>query len=198
MGSRWDASRSDPFRTSIMTRSTAPWEPPLRPGVPNPSIPGEAFLDTPMVNGTAYPFLEVELKAYRFRVLNAANDRMFNLQLYVAADKTIRPHRHRPVPRHSAPCSATVSSAGCQLHRGQDGPGQCGSGEPICGLRRAAFPIRQRKDRTGGRSAPKAASCRSRLWYPSSPSAGTSTRLSSISASSISTRFSWDQRSGRM
>jgi len=65
----------------------APWEPPMRPGVPNPSIPGEAFMDTPAVNGTAYPYLEVEPKAYRFRVLSAANDRMFNLQLYVAADK---------------------------------------------------------------------------------------------------------------
>ena len=66
---------------------TAPWEPPLRPGVPNPSIPGEAFMDTPTVNGTAYPYIEVEPKAYRFRVLSAANDRFFNLQLYVAADK---------------------------------------------------------------------------------------------------------------
>lgn len=66
----------------------APWEPPMRPGVPNPSIPGESFLDTPLVNGTAYPYIEVEPKAYRFRILNAANDRMFNLQLYVAADKT--------------------------------------------------------------------------------------------------------------
>src|SRR5574341_926351 len=67
---------------------TAPWEPPMRPGVPNPSIPGEAFMDTPVVNGTAYPYLDVEPKAYRFRVLSAADDRMFNLQLYVAADKT--------------------------------------------------------------------------------------------------------------
>ncbi len=58
------------------------------PGVPNPSMPGESFLDTPIVNGTAYPYLEVEPKAYRFRILNAANDRFFNLQLYVAADKT--------------------------------------------------------------------------------------------------------------
>ncbi len=68
---------------------TAPWEPPLRPGNPNPSIPGESFMDTPIVNGTAYPFMTVEPKAYRFRVLNAANDRMFNFQLYVAADKTM-------------------------------------------------------------------------------------------------------------
>ena len=60
----------------------------LRPGLPNPSIPGESFLDTPIVNGTVYPYLEVEPKAYRFRVLNASNDRFVNLQLYVAADKT--------------------------------------------------------------------------------------------------------------
>jgi FtsP/CotA-like multicopper oxidase with cupredoxin domain len=66
----------------------APWEPPFRPGNPNPSIPGESFLDTQVVNGTAYPYLEVEPKAYRFRVLNASNDRFVNLQLYVAADKT--------------------------------------------------------------------------------------------------------------
>ena len=67
---------------------TALWEPPMRPGVPNPSLPGESFLDTQLVNGTAYPYLEVEPKAYRFRVLNASNDRFVNLQLYVAADKT--------------------------------------------------------------------------------------------------------------
>jgi FtsP/CotA-like multicopper oxidase with cupredoxin domain len=62
----------------------APWEPPVIPGTPNPSAPGESFMDTPIVNGTAYPYLNVEPKAYRFRVLNAANDRFFNLQMYVA------------------------------------------------------------------------------------------------------------------
>ncbi len=67
---------------------TAPWEPPLNPGVPNPSIPGESFLDTPIVNGTAYPYLEVPAAPVRFRILNAANDRALNLQLYKAADKT--------------------------------------------------------------------------------------------------------------
>jgi FtsP/CotA-like multicopper oxidase with cupredoxin domain len=66
----------------------APWEPPFRPGLPNPSIPGESFMDTPIVNGTAYPYLDVPAGPVRFRVLSAANDRMFNLQLYVAADKT--------------------------------------------------------------------------------------------------------------
>lgn len=61
-----------------------PMEPYWIPGTPNPSMPGEAFMDTPVLNGIAYPYLEVEPKAYRFRILNAADDRFFNLQLYVA------------------------------------------------------------------------------------------------------------------
>jgi len=62
----------------------APEQPPMIPDMPYPSMPGEAFMDTPLVNGTAYPYLEVEPKSYRFRILNAADDRFFNLQLYVA------------------------------------------------------------------------------------------------------------------
>ncbi len=44
-------------------------------------------MDTPVINGTAYPTITVDPKAYRLRVLNAAHDRFFNLQLYIAADK---------------------------------------------------------------------------------------------------------------
>ena len=44
----------------------------------------ESFMDTPVVNGTAYPTTTVEPKAYRFRILNAANDRFLNLGLYIA------------------------------------------------------------------------------------------------------------------
>jgi FtsP/CotA-like multicopper oxidase with cupredoxin domain len=47
----------------------------------------EAFMDTPIVNGKAYPTMTVDPKAYRIRILNAANDRFMNLGLYVAADK---------------------------------------------------------------------------------------------------------------
>ncbi|NLV31241.1 MAG: multicopper oxidase domain-containing protein [Acidobacteria bacterium] len=77
----------DGLPDAVNAECTAPWEPPMMPGVPNPSMPGESFFDTMLVNGTPYPFLEVEPKAYRFRVLNASNDRFVNLQLYVAADK---------------------------------------------------------------------------------------------------------------
>jgi FtsP/CotA-like multicopper oxidase with cupredoxin domain len=54
------------------------------PGLPDVSLVPEAFMDTPVVNGTAYPYLKVERKAYRFRILNVCNDRFLNLQLYYA------------------------------------------------------------------------------------------------------------------
>jgi FtsP/CotA-like multicopper oxidase with cupredoxin domain len=63
-------------------------EPPLIPGTPNISVGMEAFNDTPLVNGTVYPTTNVEPKAYRFRILNGANDRFFNLSWYVADPRT--------------------------------------------------------------------------------------------------------------
>ncbi|MDD3619458.1 MAG: hypothetical protein PHX57_08720, partial [Desulfobulbaceae bacterium] len=61
-------------------------EPPLMPGTPFNSMGMEAFMDTPVVNGTAYPTLTVQPKTYRLRILNAANDRFFNLSFYQAVD----------------------------------------------------------------------------------------------------------------
>ena len=65
-------------------------EPQQIPGTANNSVGMEAFHDTPMVNGTAYPKTTVEPKAYRFRVLNASNDRFWNLSWYVADPTTAR------------------------------------------------------------------------------------------------------------
>ena len=59
-------------------------EPELIPGTPNISAGMEQFNDTPIVNGTAYPTVTLSPKAYRLRILNAANDRFWNLQWYVA------------------------------------------------------------------------------------------------------------------
>ncbi len=73
-----------------------PWFWPVFPALPLPgattvdptlyptSIVPEAFMDTMLVNGTAYPYLTVAPTAYRFRILNACNDRNLNLQLYTA------------------------------------------------------------------------------------------------------------------
>jgi len=50
--------------------------------LPDPSTTPEAFMDTPLVNGTAYPYLTVQPKPYRFRILNASNDRTLNLSVF--------------------------------------------------------------------------------------------------------------------
>jgi FtsP/CotA-like multicopper oxidase with cupredoxin domain len=62
----------------------APATGPCLPGLPNPSIVPEGFMDTPVVNGTAYPTVTVPRQAVRFRILNAANDRSLNLSLFFA------------------------------------------------------------------------------------------------------------------
>jgi spore coat protein A len=51
---------------------------------PDPSCIPEFFGDTPLVNGTAYPFLEVEQRQYRFRMLNATQARFLNPRLVYA------------------------------------------------------------------------------------------------------------------
>ncbi len=84
------------------------------PVLPQPSGVPEGFMDTMVVNGTAYPYLNVQSQAYRFRILNGSNDRNPNVQLYVA-DTTVPvgPSGYpseikmvEAVPR--ANCSATV------------------------------------------------------------------------------------------
>lgn len=57
----------------------------VQPNLPDVSMTMEAYMDTPLVNGTAYPNLNLQPMTYRFRILNAANDRMLNLQLYQAS-----------------------------------------------------------------------------------------------------------------
>ncbi len=48
------------------------------------SLTPEAFMDTPVINGTAYPTLTVDPKPYRFRVLSIGNERSFNLSWFIA------------------------------------------------------------------------------------------------------------------
>ncbi|MDJ0339068.1 Ig-like domain-containing protein [Cryobacterium sp. PH31-O1] len=63
-------------------------EPALIPSTPNNSVGMEAFHDTPVVNGTAYPTTTMEPKSYRFRILNGSDDRFWNLSWYVADPAT--------------------------------------------------------------------------------------------------------------
>jgi spore coat protein A len=57
---------------------------------PDPSVVPEMFGDTILVNGLAYPYLEVEPRQYRFRMLNACQARFLNPRLVHAQhhDKT--------------------------------------------------------------------------------------------------------------
>ena len=59
----------------------------LPPGVWAP----EFFGDLPVVNGAVYPYLDVEPRLYRLRVLNGANSRFFNLFFNLA-------HRPTDIP----------------------------------------------------------------------------------------------------
>ena len=54
------------------------------PITPNVSGTPESFMDTPLVNGLAYPVLHVAPAAYRFKILAAGNDRSWNLSWFVA------------------------------------------------------------------------------------------------------------------
>jgi hypothetical protein len=52
--------------------------------IPNPSGTPEGFMDTPIVNGKAYPQLHVAPEAYRFKILSAGNDRSWNVSWFIA------------------------------------------------------------------------------------------------------------------
>ena len=54
-----------------------------------PSTVAEAFLDTTIINGCCYPYLPVERRHYRFRVINGCQARFYNLQLYYAQSTTL-------------------------------------------------------------------------------------------------------------
>jgi FtsP/CotA-like multicopper oxidase with cupredoxin domain len=68
-------------------------------------------MDTPVVNGTAYPVLEVEPKAYRLRILNAAHDRFFNLSIFKADTVTLAPVDHCTGVGPTVPCDQRTEVA---------------------------------------------------------------------------------------
>ena len=63
-------------------------------------------MDTPLVNGVAYPTVEVDPAVYRFLLLNGTNDRMMTFNLFVARARprwlTARPSQ-RPSPAAPMP-----------------------------------------------------------------------------------------------
>ena len=61
-----------------------PPEPEVTNPLPMPSVScvPEFFGDTPVINGMAYPELELPAGVHRFRILNGTQSRVWNLQLY--------------------------------------------------------------------------------------------------------------------
>jgi FtsP/CotA-like multicopper oxidase with cupredoxin domain len=77
--------------------------------LPTVSAVPEAFMDTIVVNGEAYPFLEVPKHAVRLRILNGSNDRHLNLQLYYAVQGSgVASFTSRTTPRK---CNSTSQAA---------------------------------------------------------------------------------------
>ncbi len=62
------------------------------------TVTPESWMDTPLVNGTAYPTLEVDPKAYRFKILNASNDRFFTLSWFLADGNSNVPDAQAAMP----------------------------------------------------------------------------------------------------
>ena len=79
-GQLWYPDKYDPQFFMLMPPAGAP---PL----PSPSLVAEFWGDTMLVNGTAYPFVEVEPRRYRLRMLNACNPRFLSLRLMMSAGK---------------------------------------------------------------------------------------------------------------
>jgi len=54
---------------------------PMAPGQPDPSVLPEFFGNVILVNGKAWPFLDVEPRKYRFRLLNGSDSRFYDMHL---------------------------------------------------------------------------------------------------------------------
>ena len=78
---------------------------------PDPSCVPEFFADTMLVNGTVYPYLEVEQRQYRFRLLNACQARFLNPRL-VYASGTRPPYDAEPDATKAGPAFVQFGTEG--------------------------------------------------------------------------------------
>ena len=104
-------SSTNPFE---LANCQTPGQNSLIPGTPNVSMGMEAFQDSAVVNGTVFPTLTVDPRAYRFRILNAANDRFWNLNFFKADPAQVSPDPRPASPLTEvkmAPASANLATA---------------------------------------------------------------------------------------
>jgi spore coat protein A, manganese oxidase len=80
---------------------------PLPP--PDPSAMPEFFGDTILVNGTVAPFVNVEPRQYRLRMLNACNSRFLNPRL-VFAKGAVAPDSTEPLPNVAGPAFIQIGN----------------------------------------------------------------------------------------
>ena len=119
-GDLWYAHVYDPDRWDL---GPTPAGPP-----PDPSCVPEFFGDTMLVNGTVYPFLEVEQRQYRFRLLNACQARFLNPRLvYATGPDQHRARRPRPARRSSR---SGPRAASCRHPSTSAARGPLRSGDP--------------------------------------------------------------------
>ena len=100
-GDLWYAHQAD-----VEASRTTSWPP-----APSPSVVPEFFGDTMLVNGTVAPYLVVEQRQYRLRMLNACNSRFLNPRLVYAKG------RHgvdatEPRPQEAGPAFIQIASEG--------------------------------------------------------------------------------------
>jgi FtsP/CotA-like multicopper oxidase with cupredoxin domain len=78
---------------------------------PDPSCVPEFFGDTILVNGTVYPYLEVEQRQYRFRLLNACQAKFLNPRLVYAKGTTF-PDSTEPKTNAVGPAFIQIGTEG--------------------------------------------------------------------------------------
>ncbi len=96
----------------------------------------EGWHDTPVINGVAYPTLEVDPTTYRFRLLNATNDRMLTFNLFEAqtdatlADGTVVTSPIGATEINMVPAGAPLAADACAP--GQRRPTPIGASTKFC------------------------------------------------------------------
>jgi FtsP/CotA-like multicopper oxidase with cupredoxin domain len=100
-----------PCTSTAAVSETNPTGTTVCPSTPTLSLVPESFLDTPVVNGQAYPTMQVEPAAYRFQMLNASQERNYNLSFFVADASGTEVAMVEAVP-HTAHSSMPLCAAG--------------------------------------------------------------------------------------
>jgi spore coat protein A len=101
-GDLWYPSVYEPDRWELESEGLPP---------PVPSAVPEFFGDTILVNGVVYPFLDVEPRRYRLRVLNGSNARFYTLKL-VYAKSSVFPGSTEPEVTKLGPAFLQIGTEG--------------------------------------------------------------------------------------